>query len=378
MHLRMLCLLFAGLQVLKGATMTFGGGLRHADCSTFHVENRTPQKLCSGGIFVNRRNYLPCLLVGAMLGLASSFAFAQAYPSKPIRFVVGFPAGSTTDVMARILAEHVKNRLGQPVLVENKAGANGVLGATEVARAQPDGYTVLISNSSTITVNPLLYRNLQYAPAKDFVPVALVTAAPFVLVVNPEKDLGAPVATVADLVRVAKAKPGGLSYGSAGLGNLTQLTMELFAGQAGVKMLHVPYKAASLAQAALLAREVDAVFDTVGVVPQVKAGKLRALAVSTPQRWRDLPEVPAMVEAGFAGFDMSFWLGALVPAQTPPTVVKALFDAIRSAPEVPATRTSLLQQGDIMMLDPQQFAARIRRETDENAATIKRAGITLE
>ena len=327
---------------------------------------------------MSRGNYLSCLLCGALLGLAPLLALAQSYPTKPIRFVVGFPAGSITDVMARILAEHVKNRLGQPVLVENKAGANGVLGATEVARAQPDGYTVLVSNSSTITVNPLLYRNLQYVPAKDFVPVVLVTAAPFVLVINPEKDLGAPVASVADLVRVAKAKAGGLSYGSAGLGNLTQLTMELFSGQAGVKMLHVPYKAASLAQAALLAREVDAVFDTVGVVPQVKAGKLRALAVSTPQRWRDLPEVPAMVEAGFPGFDMSFWLGVLVPAQTPPAVVKALFDAIKSAAEVPGVRASLLQQGDIMMLDPQQFAARIRRETDDNAATIRRAGITLE
>ncbi len=327
---------------------------------------------------MNRGNFLSCLLLGAMLGLAPSFTFAQTYPAKPIRFVVGFPAGSTTDVMARILAEHVKNRLGQPVLVENKAGANGVLGAAEVARAQPDGYTLLVSNSSTITVNPLLYRNLQYAPARDFVPVVLVTAAPFVLVVNPEKDQGAPVATVADLVRVAKAKSGGLSYGSAGPGNLTHLSMELFAGQAGVKMLHVPYKATSLAQAALLAREVDAVFDTLGVVPQVKAGKLRALAVSTPQRWRDLPEVPAMAEAGFPGFDVSFWLGVLAPAQTPPVVVRALFEAIKSAGEVPATRASLLQQGDIMMLDPQQFAARIRRETDDNAATIKRAGITLE
>ena len=327
---------------------------------------------------MNRRNHLSCLLCSALLCLAPSFALAQSYAAKPIRFVVGFPAGSTTDMMARILAEQVKNRFGQPVLVENKAGVNGVLGATEVARAQPDGYTVLVSNSSTITVNPLLYKNLQYAPARDFVPVVLVTAAPFVLVVNPEKDLGAPVASVADLVRVAKAKAGGLSYGSAGLGNLTQLSMELFAGQAGVKMLHVPYKAASLAQAALLAREVDAVFDTVGVVPQLKAGKLRALAVSTPQRWRDLPEVPAMVEAGFPGFEVSFWLGVLVPAQTPPAVVKALFEAIKSSAEVPAARASLLQQGDIMMLDPQQFATRIRRETDDNAATIKRAGITLE
>ena len=327
---------------------------------------------------MTRRNYFARLLGIVLFGLMPALAVGQGYPARPIRFVVGFPAGSITDVMARILAEHVKTRLGQPVLVENKAGANGVLGATEVARAQADGYTVLVSNSSTITVNPLLYRNLQYAPAKDFAPVVLVTAAPFVLAVNPDKDLGAPVASVADLVRVAKAKAGGLSYGSAGLGNLTQLTMELFNGQAGVKMVHVPYKAASVAQTALLAGEVDAVFDTVGVVPQVRAGRLRALAVSTPQRWRDLPDVPTMAEAGYAGFDMSFWLGVLVPAQTPPAIARVLFEAIKSAADVPATRTLLLQQGDVMMLDPRQFAARILKETDDNAATIRRAGITVE
>ena len=321
---------------------------------------------------------IACCLCLALPGLLPSLAAAQSYPAKPIRMVVGFPAGSTTDLTGRILAEHLRIKFGQPVLVDNKPGANGIIGAAEVARAQADGYTVLMSNASTITVNPLLYKKLQYEPARDFAPVALVIAAPFVLAVNPDKDLGAPVASVADLVAVAKAKTGGLSYGSAGLGNLTQLAMELFNGQAGVKMVHVPYKSASLAQAALLAREVDAIFDTVGVVPQVKAGKLRALAVSSAQRWRDLPDTPTMAESGYPGFDMTFWLGVLVPAQTPPPVVKALYEAIKSAAEVPATRAQLLQQGDIMMLDPQQFAARIRKETEDNAATIRRANIQIE
>jgi tripartite-type tricarboxylate transporter receptor subunit TctC len=318
-------------------------------------------------------------LAAATLMLAAATAWPQqAWPAKPVRFVVGFAAGSITDVLARILGEHLKARLGQNVLVDNRPGANGVLAASEVARAAPDGYTVLVSNASTITVNPLLYKNLPYEPARDFAPVTLVTAAPFILSVNPDKDLGAPVASVADLVRVAKARPGALSYGSAGLGNLTQLTMELFMGQAGLKMVHVPYKGGSVAQAALLAREVDAVFDTPGVVPQIKAGKLKALAVSTAQRWRDLPEVPTMAEAGYAGFDTSFWLGVLVPAKTPPAVIAALHEAIKSAADVSATRALLLQQGDIQMLDPQQFAARIRRETGENGATIKRANISVE
>lgn len=304
-------------------------------------------------------------------------AAAQAYPAKPLRLVVGFPAGSITDNLARILAEHLKARLGQPVVVENKAGANGVVGAAEVARAAPDGTTVLVSNSSTLTVNPLLYRKIGYE-LKDFTPVTLVTAAPFILAVNPEKDFGGPVANVADLVRAAKAKPGVLSYGSAGQGNLMQLTMELFSGQAGVKLLHVPYKSGAQATTALLAREVDAVFDTPTVVSQVKAGKLRALAVSTPTRWRDLPEVPTLAEAGYPGFDASFWLGVSVPAQTPPAIVRALHEGIRSAGDVPATRAQLEKLGEVQLLDPERFAARVKRETDDNQATIARAGIVIE
>ena len=313
----------------------------------------------------------------AVLGLATTLASAQGYPAKPIRFVVGFPAGSITDSLARILAEHVKGRLGQPVVVDNKPGANGAVGAGEVARAAPDGYTVLVSNSSSITVNPLLYKNLPYAQ-RDLAPVTLVTAAPFILTINPDKDFGAAVGSVADLVRIAKAKPGALSYGSAGQGNLMQLTMELFSGEAGMQLLHVPYKSGALATTALIGREVDVVFDTPTVVPQVKAGRLKALAVTTPTRWRDLPDVPTMIEAGYPGFDASFWLGVSVPTQTPAAIIRALHEAIRSALEVPATRIQLAALGDVLMLDPDKFAARIKRETDDNAATIKRAGIRVE
>ena len=315
-----------------------------------------------------------CALV---LSLLPALAGAQTYPAKPIRFVVGFPAGSITDNLARILAEHVKGRLGQSVVVENRAGANGVVGAAEVARAAPDGYTVLVSNSSTITVNPLLYKKIGYEQ-KDLLPVTLVTAAPFILTVHADKDLGAPVNNVADLVKVAKAKPGALSYGSAGQGNLMQLTMELFSGQAGVKMLHVPYKSGALATTALLAREVDAVFDTPTVVAQVKAGKLKALAVSTPTRWRELPAVPTLAEAGYAGFDASFWLGVSLPAQTPMAIARTLHEAIRTAADVPATRAQLNGLGDVLMLDPERFAARVKRETEDNLATIKRANIVIE
>jgi len=318
------------------------------------------------------------LLLTASLPFTAGNVTAQTYPSKPIKFLVGFAAGSSTDTVARILGQHVSARLGQPVVVENKAGANGMLAAAEVARAPADGHTVLISNSSTITVNHLLYKKMQYDPAKDFAPVSLVVSAPFILAINPDKDMGAPVNNLADLMKLAKTKPGQLSFGSAGLGNLTQLTMELLNGQAGVKMIHVPYKGASLAQAALLGKEIDMEFDTPGVVPQVKAGKLRALAVSTAQRWRDLPDVPTVAEQGYAGFDTSFWLAALAPAQTPPAVIRALYEAIRSAADDPATRALLLPQGNIQMLNPEQFAARIKAETQDNADIIKRANIQLE
>jgi tripartite-type tricarboxylate transporter receptor subunit TctC len=313
----------------------------------------------------------------AMWVAAAGPAQAQAYPSKPIRFVVGFSPGSSIDSVARIVAEHLKTKLGQPVTVDNRTGANGMLAASELARAQPDGYTVLMSNSSTITVNPLLYgKKMQYDVARDLAPVSLVVSVPFILTVNPEKDTTAKVMNVADLVKAAKAQP--LSYGSAGVGNLTQLSMELLATQAGVKLTHVPYKGSAPAQLGLLGKEVDAAFDNPAAMGQIKAGKLRAIAVSSAQRWRDLPDVPSIAEQGYAGYDISFWVGAFVPAQTPPAIVKALADAMKAATEDPATRELLARQGNILALGPKEFAARIQQETAQYAEVIKRSQIELK
>ncbi|MET0333591.1 MAG: tripartite tricarboxylate transporter substrate binding protein [Rhizobacter sp.] len=318
------------------------------------------------------------LAAAALWAVSSGPVQAQAaYPNKPIRFVVGFSPGSSIDSVARIVAEHLKTRLGQTVTVDNRTGANGMLAASELARAQPDGYTVLISNSSTITVNPLLYgKKMQYDVERDFTPVSLVVSVPFILTVNPEKDTTAKVMNVSDLIKAAKAQP--LSYGSAGVGNLTQLSMEMLNQQAGVKMTHVPYKGSAPAQLGLLGKEVDSAFDNPAAMQQIKAGKLRAIAVSSAQRWRDLPDVPSIAEQGYPGYDIAFWVGAFVPAHTPPAVVKALADAMKAATEDPATRELLARQGNILALGPQEFGLRIKQETAQYADIIKRSQIELK
>ena len=309
---------------------------------------------------------------------APAVAQAQGYPNKPIRFVVGFSAGNSIDSVARIIAQHLSTKLGQPVVVDNKTGANGMLAATEVARSQPDGYTVLISNSSTITVNPLLFKKMNYDPKKDFAPVSLMVSVPFILTVNPQKESIGTAPTLQGMLDLAKAKPGAYSYGSAGVGNLTQLSFELLNGMAGANMTHVAYRGSAPAQVALLGGEVDAAFDNPSAVPKIKAGQLRALAVTSAQRWHELPDVPAIAEAGYPGFDISFWVGALVPAQTPPSIVTALSDAIATAVQDPAVKARLEQQGNIRMFGPKRFAEQIDKETAQYAEIIRKADIKLD
>ena len=319
------------------------------------------------------------IVAAALLACAAAVpAMAQGYPRKPIRFVVGFSAGNSIDSVARIIGQHLSAKFGQPVLVDNKTGANGMLAATEVARSPPDGYTVLISNSSTITVNPLLYQKMGYEPKKDFVPVALMVSVPFILTVNPQKGPIGTVPTLQGMLDLARAKPGAYSYGSAGMGNLTQLGFELLNGMAGVDMTHVAYRGSAPAQVALLGGEVDAAFDNPSAVPKIEAGQLRALAVSSAQRWHELPDVPAIAEAGYPGFDISFWVGALVPAQTPAPIVNALSEAIAAVAQDPAAKARLEQQGNIRMFGPKRFAEQIDEETAKYVQVIRQAGIKLD
>jgi tripartite-type tricarboxylate transporter receptor subunit TctC len=318
------------------------------------------------------------ILLGLGMSLPSEFALAQNYPSRPVKLMVGFSAGGPVDIVARILGERLHGKLGQPFVVENRTGANGMLAADAVANADPDGQTILVSNSSTITLNPTLFKALRYNPERDFAPVTTVVSAPLILAVNPENPKAANIKTVADLVAAAKAKPGEIAYGSGGNGNLTHIAFELLSQRAGIKMIHVPYRGAAAAQVAALSQEVFAIFDTLSALPLVQAGKLRALAVSSSQRLPALPDVPTVAEAGYPGFDITFWVGVLVPKATPAPIVELLQREIATAAADPAVKSRLEAVGVVSVVAPAEFASRIKQETGELAQVVTAADIKAE
>lgn len=324
-----------------------------------------------------RRAMLGAIIAASSLALPID-AGAQAWPAKPIRIIVGFTPGSSTDSIARSLAEHLRVKLGTPVVVENRPGANGVLAVTEVARAPADGYTLLATNSSSMTVNHQIYKKISYLPERDFAPISMIVSAPFILTINPAGERTSSVNTVADLIALARAKPGQFTYGSGGPGNLAHLGFEMINNRTGIKTTHVPYKSGVSAQLGLMGKEIDMLLDTPVTVVNVKAGKLKALAVTTARRWPDLPDVPTLMESGYAGFDVSFWLGMLAPAQTPPAVIQTLYNAIRSARDDPNVMRQLQIQGNVEMTDPQTFSERIRTETTTWGEVIRRENIQLD
>ncbi|WP_332608600.1 Bug family tripartite tricarboxylate transporter substrate binding protein [Achromobacter sp. ESBL13] len=305
-------------------------------------------------------------------------ASAADYPNAPVKFVVGFSPGSTIDTVARIVGEALSARMKQTFVVDNKTGANGMIAARAVAQAKPDGYTILVSNSSSITVNPLLYKDLQYDPLKDFAPVTTVMSVPFILTINAENPRVAGVTDVKSLVALAKRNPNTVSYGSAGNGNLMHLAGAQLAAMSNVQMLHVPYRGAAPMEAGLLSKEVDFGFDTLSGVPLIKSGKLRALAVSSADRWHDLPDVPAVSELGYPGFDISFWVGIFAPAGTPQTVVDRLNREIAAVTQDPEVRARLAAQGNPLTQSPQAFRQKIAEELTQNEALIKRANIKID
>ncbi|RZT99047.1 secreted protein [Advenella incenata] len=332
-------------------------------------------------ILRSRRDFLVAAagVAGASaFGLSSPMAFAQdkKWPAKLIRIIVPFPAGSITDAMARLLADGLSKSLGQSVIVENKGGANGSIGATEVARSAPDGYTLLATNSSSITGNPLIYKNSPYK-STDFASIALVLDAPFILNVNAEWANKHGINSVKDLVAFAKSHPSELSYGSGGVGNLAHLAYAMLSNDGQFKATHVPYKSGSQASMATMAGEVNTLFDTLASVPQIRAGKLKALAVTPKQRISQMPDVPTMAVAGFPSIDLTFWLGLLAPAGTPVDIVEKLYEHARQAMSVPTAKTALSAQGTIVMTNPKDFATRIANETKQLADVIKRDNITL-
>ncbi len=316
------------------------------------------------------------LVALARPGLAQTDA--AAWPNRPVRLIVGYPAGGSTDVCARILAEDFRTRLPQPAVVENRTGANGSLGAAHVAAAT-DGHTLLVSNTSTMTVNHLLLRDARYHPLRDLLPIATITVSPFILVVNARNPRTQGVRSLQDLVAMAKRRPGEITYGSAGIGNLQHLNMELLLSMAGIRVLHVPYRGSSVATNALVAGEVDLLLETPTTGgPLIQAGTFAPLASTGATRWRELPEVPTVAEAGYPDFTATFWNGLVAPANTPPVVVDRLDGLVRQAAEAPGARRLLLTQGDVMVLGPREFRDRIALDIERNAAVIKAAGIEMQ
>ena len=295
---------------------------------------------------------------GALLLLAAPLSMAQAWPARPIRLVVPFPPGGLIDNMARLVGNRLVQELGQPVVIDNKPGAGGNVGATEAARAPADGYTLLMA-SPALTISPAIYKNLPYQPSQ-LAPVALLGRVPNVLLVNPASGIG----KVQDLVGRAKAKPGQLNYASNGNGTSLHLSAELFKRRSETFITHVPYRGAAAAITALLSGEVDMMFDNLpSAIGQIQAGKLRALAVTTAQRSTALPDVPTLAEAGMEGFNVSAWFGVAAPAGLPAPVATRLADALQKVVQQPEVAAAMQRQGaDPAFMDAASAAAALNAD----------------
>jgi tripartite-type tricarboxylate transporter receptor subunit TctC len=297
---------------------------------------------------------------------------AQGYPSKPVRVIVSFTAGSSTDIVGRVVMQKVSEYWNQPAVIENRAGAGGSIGSNVVATAAPDGYTLLI-NSSAHAVNPAIYAKLPYDTLKDFVDVVPLTVQPNVLVVNSTS----PYKTVMDLVNAAKAKPGAINFGHAGIGSGTHLNTERFIAAAAIKVTQVPFKGTPEVIAALLSNSVDCYWSPISAgMSAIKGGKLRALAVSSAKRNPQLPEIPTTGEAGVKGADSPLWFGLWAPTGTPADVVQKISADVRKALADPGVKEKLLNLGnDTMDMSHDEFAKFVRDEIHTYAAVIKAAGI---
>jgi tripartite-type tricarboxylate transporter receptor subunit TctC len=300
-----------------------------------------------------------------------------AYPDRPIRLVVGFPPGQATDIIARAAAKKLQEVLGQPVIVDNKAGAAGIIGSEIVAKAPPDGYTLLVSSSGPLAINPSLYSKLSYNPVKDFEPVTLLAIVPLFLAVNP----AFPAQTAADLVRLAKASPGKINYGSGGSGITSHLAMELLKHSQGIDMTHVPYKGSPAAITDLIGGQVQVMFDTgPALLPHMRNGRLRILAVGSRNRNPAAPNVPTMAEAGLGNFEAPAWIGLVVPKGTPREIVetlnKALQAAWRDAPEV--KEQMALLGAEATSMSTAEFGRYIQSEMEKWALAVKLSGAKVD
>jgi tripartite-type tricarboxylate transporter receptor subunit TctC len=315
----------------------------------------------------------------ALAAIAASFAAgvsAQTYPAKPIRLIVGFPPGGPNDLIARILAPRMGELLKQPIVVDNRPGANGAIATEAVVKAPPDGYTLNFGSAGTVVLGTAFGVKLAYDPRKDLAPVTLLATNPMLLVTKP----GLNAKSVEELIALARANPGKLNYASAGAAGVTHLAAELMRAMARIDVVHVPYKGGGPAMTDLMAGQVDFYFGGLTTaLPHARAGKLRALAVTTATRSAAAPEIPTIAESGLPGYDTAIWYGVLAPAGTPREIVDTLHNAIVATVRTPEIRTKLVEQGaDPLDLGPDAFAAHIRAELDKWSKVIKEAGIKAE
>jgi tripartite-type tricarboxylate transporter receptor subunit TctC len=312
----------------------------------------------------------------ASLAFAAGFASAQAYPVKPIRIVMGFPPGTTVDVLARPIAQRMTEALGQQLILDNRAGATGIIANELVARAAPDGYTLLATPGSSLTTSPHLHTKMTFDPLRDLLPIVQIGEFSQVLITHP----AVPARTVRELIALARAKPGVLTYGSTGIGSGFHLGGELFANMAKINVIHVPYKGGPAAVTDMLGGRIDFMFYSFAVVqPQVKAGRLRVIAVTGRQRDPTLPGVPTVSEAGLPGFEIGGWHGFFAPAGTAKEIIERLNALVLRILAAPDMRELWASQGmAIPTGNPAQFAARVRDDYEKFGALIKRAGIKAE
>jgi len=325
------------------------------------------------------RTALPRIFVAiaAAIALAASgLASGETYPAKPIHFIVPYPAGGPLDTVARLLGQKVSESVRQPVIVENRPGAGGNIGADLVAKSAPDGYTILMGAVATHAINPTLYAHIPYDPVKDFAPVTQVASTPNVLVVNPSL----PVASVKEFIAYAKAHPDALNFGSGSTGSAGHLAGELFKAMAGVRMVHVPYKGAGPAMQDLIGGRIQLMFDNLASsLAQMRAGRVKALAVTTAKRSALAPELPTIAESGLPGFDISTWFGVFAPGGTPRDIVERLHAEFVKALADPAVRQTMLKLGaEPVGNTPAEFAAYIQSEARKYAEVIKASGARVD
>jgi len=310
------------------------------------------------------------------LGLALAFSSAWGFPTKPIRVVMGFPAGGPLDQHARLLTDRLQTHLGQPVLVDYKAGAGGTVGAQEVMRSAPDGHTLMLANTGVMVINPALYTKLPYSTLRDFVPVARTAMQPLALMVNPK----VPVQSLQEFVAYAKARPGQINYGSAGNGGSSHLVPEMFKSATGLFMVHIPYRGSAPAFTDLMAGQVQFMAESIPQAAQYhKQGKVRALAVTSRERNPALPDIPTVIETGIANFEVVGFYGFLAPAGTPKEVVNKLSDAFKAVMNQADIRSRMVSQGaDPAFLGADDFAKFLTTEMPRWASVVQKSGAKLD